>query len=353
MGKTSKNNGGKGSLYKDQSRNNEILGLGKEAGLYAGLFQEVADFINKYYGDIVDDFLMNEWSEVFPEGPEASSAMPFMMTFFDWLMHSDSIIVGGYTGLELYLEKADHLPSVKEEMVERMNDSSISLFELRASEDRKSVRYRDLLLGDEFELKGAEITGGSDMAWAGVRRIVLDGHLTAGIATYPFLIEEKEDLLEAIREDFEDFRIDEPEADMEEYLRIVDPIPNIWLEGFEEDDFEDGDFEGQGDDGSPPVTYTALFDVLDRKRTLSKLRTSPSLHKVEKNVFEWIDNPDDPEQESRGTVVIMEDNMAFGAFTPEMREAGKIMLLSVCSGLIRHRTDLEVNEDLLDALEEE
>ncbi|MHB9027149.1 MAG: hypothetical protein ACYC9O_00120 [Candidatus Latescibacterota bacterium] len=348
MDKSKSKNVKKASPSPDRNKIIEIPGLGKETELYAGLFKEVIDFINENYEDVVTDTLMSEWSGVFPDGPDDPSAMPVMMTFYDWLVHTASVLEIGYTGIELYLEKAGRLPFARREMLERMNHSVVSLFELQVFGDRKAIRYTDLILGDEFELNGAEITGDSDRLMAGARRIALDGRLTAGMATYPFPIKEKEYLLEEIQVGFEDYRIDEPEATLEEYLQVADPLPDIWLDGFEEDDFEEGE-----DDGGSAVTYTALFDILDKKQTLAKLRTAPSLHKVEKDVFEWIDDPDDPEQESRGAVVIMESGLALGAYTPEMREAGKIMLLSVCSGLIRHRTDLEVDEDLFGAPDEE
>jgi hypothetical protein len=332
-----------------QNRDTDISrsGLGKEAVLYAGVFMEVVDFIFENYSDAVEDILLNEWNRVFPDGLDDPSAVPVMMTFNDWLIHTPGVIETGYTGIELYLEKADRLPGARRKMLERMNDSVVSLFELRISEDGNSVHYTDLALGDEFELYGVEKSDGGDHMLAGARRIVLDGSPITGMAMYPFPFEEKEYLLQELREELATCRIEEPDTSMEECLRVIDPIPDLWLDGFEEDD------ETGGEDAAPGITYAALFDILDRKGTLAKLRTIPSLHAMEKDVFEWIDDPNDPEQESRGAVVVEENGMVLGAYTPEMREAGKIMLLSVCSGLIRHRRDLEVNEDSFDTLDGE
>jgi len=310
--------------------------------VYAKLFKALKNFIDNEYSDIIEDALENEWSAVFPHGIGNSETQPFLETFYDWLMQTDSLLENGYTGIELFMERTG-LSAADRKILQKMNDSAASLFEIQLNGDRKSVKYLDLLLGDEYQTTGIDIPEGTETALAGGRRIMLDGQMTVGAALYPFPHEMKNDIVTIIRDEFDISRSEEEVRNMKEFLETFDPIPSIWLEYIASNEEE----------GAFPQMYTAIFKISDKKKVLNKLGSVPSLHKFQKNMYQWIVDSDDSEPVTRGVVLIEGDNLGLGTNTPKMLEAGKIMLLSVCSGLIRHVKDFGDDGDYLDFLDEE
>jgi hypothetical protein len=308
-----------------------------EIELYNRLFNTVAEYCyNTYYQD-VDEVLSCDWGGVFQDDQSDIQDSPFSDAFFDWLIHADSIFEIGFTGIELFLEEKKRLTAPERAMLVKMNESIISLFEITVSESRDSVLYQDLLLGDEFRIDGLDVPSDKTRGLIAGRRIVLGGQLLVGFGYYPFDPELKNEILEEVHEGFDAWRESGIEADMEQYLKNVDPLPDFWLEGFENDEDESLDY-------LPDEMESAIFKIVGSyKKVLEKLNTISSLEEVEKKepLFIWVDDGDDAERNQRGVIAVSKDFLILGAFTPELREAGKIMLLSACSGLIQHVRDME------------
>lgn len=305
-----------------------------EVERYVRLVEMVVDFLTEKYEFDVEEAFYCDWSNVFPGGPDDADGTPLLATFHDWLIHAAGIIEPGYSGIGLYLEKnGEGLDDADRALLCRMDDSMVSLFDLRRDDSGSGVVCGDLLLGDEFVLDGENIVLDGDRMLAAARRMIFDGKPALCMGIYPFEYGMKDELLAEILTEFEEYRVEEPGVDMARYLKNADPLPDMWLDDFEETYGEQ----------LPPVTFTALFDILDEEGTRARLASMAPLLQRERDLFEW--TGDDGDSGQRGAVVIMNGTLALGAFSPDLREAGKVMLLSACAELIRHKSDIEVDTD--------
>lgn len=306
-----------------------------ETELYNRLFNKVAEYFFRHYRENVEDLIISDWDGVFGDRGDIQNS-PFADVFFDWMIHAGGIFDMEQSSIEIFLEKK-RLTDAERGMLMKMNASVISLFEITVSETRDSVLYQDLLLGGEFFVDELNVTTEKKYGLIAGRRLVLDGELTVGFGYYPFNHELKDEILEEIGDNFGIFRKNNPDSNMEQFLRCIDPLPDIWLDGFENDENQDLDY-------LPEVMQSAIYQINgSRKKVLEKLRTISSLEEMEGNetLFVWVDDGEGEQQDQRGVVAVSNDLLILGAFTPELRDAGKIMLHSACSGLIQHLRDME------------
>ena len=307
-----------------------------EAARYIRLAEMVVGFLTEKYEVDVEEAFYCDWSGVFPGEPENAEGTPLLATFHDWLIHTSGVIEPGRSGIDLYLEKrGEELIETDRALLGRMNDSVISLLDLRPSPSGNGLVCGDLLLGDEFEIDGDALMLDDGRMLVGGRRMALDGKPALCMGIYPFEYSMRGELLAEVRMEFEEYRVEMPSADMEQYLRDVDPLPDMWLDDFEKDFTET----------LPPVTFTALFDILDEHGLRERLRMIPLLVEREPDLFEWVADPGEQEPGQRGAVILMGDTLALGAFSQELREEGKAMLLSAGSEFLRHNSDVEVDTD--------
>jgi hypothetical protein len=256
--------------------------------------------------------------------------------FHDWLIHTRGLVKSGFTGIDLYLERAKKLTLSEREMLGMMNDSVMTLFEVRVSRSRDKLVFNDLLLNyGRIEQPSPEMVDPLEKSVMGARVIHFSHGPALGIGYFPFMHDMKTLLLETLREYFADYQKAVPTATMETFLKNENPVVGLFLEIMRALKVAEEEVENEESE----VTFNmSIFDVIDYRAAKKSIQKLPRLHECQKDTFEWYsDDSEDPEL--LGTVLIAGGEMILAAVSEEMREAGKLMLRSACRTSIRHRED--------------
>ena len=316
-----------------------------EVTLYHRLFEDVRLFLLERHLDPVqeafDIFSKTNRFEL-SDVNEEDFDDPRFVQFSDWLIHTPGLIKTDRTGIELYLEKNKRLSEVERSLLNKMNDSLMTLCEMGVGKSNDRVIFTDLLFGNQFEVPVDEgMPPFPEGLLAAVRVIPFTAGPALGIGSYPF-ITDKETLLELIQEFFEEYNRDVPGSTMESFLKAENTLIFLWFEYMRsmwEDEDEEEDDEEAGE-GLGVTAYLAQFEVSNSSEVRKRLKTIGGLEECQKDTFEWWGySEEDGENTLRGVLVHANGKIAFTALSEELREAGKIMLLSSCRGLIRHTHD--------------
>lgn len=317
-----------------------VLPFAAELELYHILFEKVAKFLIKRYRrsvsmafDIFKD--VNGLDVVETDIDDLDEAS--RMQFYDWMIHTPSIVKPGCTGIEFYMEKTRRLNDAEMGVLRKMNDSVVTLFQLHLLKSRNKLVFEDLLLNYKCEIDAKGTSDFPNGSLVAARVIILGGIPTIGLGFYPF-ISKKKILLKIVRELFAEYQKVMPDSTLESFLKKANPLLLLWFEFMHLMNEEDGKEEGA--EISQIIVYTALFDVLDYRAAKKRLANIPHVNKFEKDVYEWTQEPGEAEEaELLGMITITNEKMALTTGSPELREKGKFLLLSVCRGIISHDTD--------------
>jgi hypothetical protein len=189
------------------------------------------------------------------------------------------------------------------------------------------------------------------------RVYILGGRPALGMAVYPFLLEKKT-ILYIIRELFARYREKIPDSTWESFLKQETPLLLFWFkmtalmnqendDDDEEEDDENYEEEYEDTSMSDILICNALFVVHDYRAAKKKLESSPYFSEYDRDIYEWYDEPGyNGEADLLGILTISSKKMALVTSSPELRERGKFLLLSVCRDIVSHDRDFEGLQDL-------
>jgi hypothetical protein len=337
-----------------------ILPPSSELKLCQILFKKVSKFLMKRYPDFFskafDDFKNANGYDV-SEIKISELDESERYQFYDWMIHTPDVLKKGFTGIELYIEYAERVNSADMIVLKKMNDSVVTLFQLNISKTRNKVFFDDLLLNYKFE---KEIDANSDYYVNGsivaARVYTFGGMPVLGLSFYPFFIKKKT-ILHVMHELFAIYSEKIPDSTWENFLREGIPLTHYWFEMMnlmnneniedDEEDEENYDEEYQDAIMSDILICNALFFVLDYRAVKKKIETTPYFSKYDEDIYEWYDEPGEKgEANILGMITISREKLALVTGSPELREKGKFLLLSVCRDIIRHNKDFEGIEDI-------
>jgi hypothetical protein len=126
----------------------------------------------------------------------------------------------GKTLIDLYTEHNRKLSLDEHRILTLMKNSVISLYEVQEVFSEKGLLLKDLLLGGEYGVKEKAATR-SLRKWDifAARLLHIDGSYIMSGSVYPYPLKQKEMIIEDIKAEFGDYRLDYPDATLDEFLK--------------------------------------------------------------------------------------------------------------------------------------
>jgi hypothetical protein len=206
--------------------------MGREEEIKTRLFQSAIEYVRKNHQEAIDKAYEYFWDEQNPD--EFLTGTPLeigFINFEDWLIFDCKAKDKKETFLEVYA--GEHgLSGEDMEVVSKVKDSVLSLYEVASVSRDKRVLLKDLLLGDECSLRNKTLTRGLNKGDLFATRIFnLDGNQVMSVCVYPFRQDQKKQVLDYVEKQFKRYiKNANPEGTMRQYLKEYGDVFNlIWL----------------------------------------------------------------------------------------------------------------------------
>jgi len=206
--------------------------MGKEETLKNTLIQAVIEYVRAKHAETIDKAYSYFWDEKEPTDflRGASLTLGFM-NFEDWLVFDYKANNKKETFIDIYC-KEKQLEEDEVELLKRIKDSNVSLYEVASVSKDKRIIIKDLLLDGEYSLKQKHLTRGLKKGDIfGTRLLSLDKGSVMSGCVYPFRQEDKKKVLKYIEKMFGRYtRNEKPNGTMKEFLKDYGDIINIaWM----------------------------------------------------------------------------------------------------------------------------
>ena len=209
---------GSGKKYKKCCLSKTYTEVGKEDSIRERLVQELIAFLQKNYKHKIEDAHFIFWDEFNPneylEGTSFDIAYQNFMEWivFDYLIDEDN----NKTLIDLYMENNRKLSLDEHKVLTMMKNSAISLYEVQEVFPEKGLLLKDLLMGGEYDVREKLATRSVRKSDIFATRLQLvDGSYIMSGAVYPYHLKLKDRILNDIQGEFEDYKIDYPDASMD------------------------------------------------------------------------------------------------------------------------------------------
>ncbi len=349
---------GSGKKYKKCCLANSWSPPGREESIKSRLLEDILAFVKKNLRHTVADAYDYFWDDFDPEeylDPPTFDLANINM--WEWFIHDWRPDEGDKTLIELYMEGTGTLGPEERDLLHRMNDAVISLYEVQDVFPGQGMVLKDLLLGGEHHVREKTATS-SLRQWdiLATRLIRLDGGIVMSGGIYPYPIEDKKAIIDHLKGSFRNYRKNFPEATMRDFLKRNGDLFNYyWYENIREP-FMPVLITSSGE---PVVFCKAFFDCVDRQAVSAGLGKMHGFEEVKEGVFRWLDEyKEDGSATILGTVRIKDGSLELECNSVERLERGKTLLLDTFDGLITHRADTlqdpsQALKDLPEILREE
>ncbi len=344
MAKTGRNDPcpcGSGRKYKKCCLAKAWTPAGREESIKSGLVQKILRFVKEDLPGTLNEAYACFWDDFDPaEHLDDHTLALADINFREWLVHDWTPEKEGFrTLIDLYTESNGELRPEEKEILLRMNDAVISLYEVQEVFEGEGLVLKDLLLGGEYEVREKAATA-SLSKWDifATRLMRLDGNIIMTGCVYPYPLHDKERLTGLLKKGLDDYRKEFPGGTMREFLKRYGDIFNYyWYENIRTP------FRPvlTTTSGEPLLFCTAVFDFSDREGVRDELGKVWELEKEDdEDVFAWLDKRREGGTATvLGTVRIGETSLRLECNSRERLERGKVLLLSRLGGMIMHRAD--------------
>ena len=329
---------GSGKKYKKCCLSKTYTEVGKEGSIRERLVQDLFGFFKKNYQDRLEDAEFLFWDEFVPEKHLEGIALDIaFQNFWEWIVFDYLIDEdNNKTLIDLYMENRK-LSLDEHKVLIMMKNSVISLYEVQEVFPEEGLLLKDLLMGGEYDVREKLATrsvGKWDIFAA--RLLLVDGsHIMSG-SVYPYHLKQKERILDDIHAEFEDYKMDYPDALMDDFLKYNSENFNFyWYDII----LNPSPIKLQTTSGEPMLISKAMFEVKDIEAVTKGL---PKIKGFEqgKDAYTWYDKRNKEgsatilgRADIKGNKLILESN------SKDRLEKGKKLILEALSDAIVHKAD--------------
>jgi hypothetical protein len=329
---------GSGKKYKKCCLSKTYTEVGKEDSIRERLVQDLFGFFKKNYQDRLEDAEFLFWDEFVPEKHLEGIALDIaFQNFWEWIVFDYLIDEdNNKTLIDLYMENRK-LSLDEHKVLIMMKNSVISVYEVQEVFPEEGLLLKDLLMGGEYDVREKLATrsvGKWDIFAA--RLLLVDGsHIMSG-SVYPYHLKQKERILDDIHAEFEDYKMDYPDALMDDFLKYNSENFNFyWYDII----LNPTPIKLHTTSGEPMLISKAMFEVKDIEAVTKGL---PKIKGFEqgKDAYTWYDKRNKEgsatilgRAEIKGNKLILESN------SKKRLEKGKKLILEALSDAIIHKAD--------------
>lgn len=323
---------------------------GREDAVSNKVVQDLLGFFRKNYQHALDDAYAIFWDEFNLE--ERFEDIPINIAeinFWDWIVHDFVVDVeNDKTLIDLYMENNRRMSLDEHKVLRLMKNSIISLYEVQEVLPEKGLLLKDLLLGGEYDVheKAATRTLGKWDIYA-ARLIYIDGKYSMSGSAYPYPVKQKERILEDIYFEFEDYRQEYPEEDMDDFLKRNSEIFNFyWYDLIQ----NPAPMILHTTTGEPMIISKAIFEIKDKETVRNGLTNIKGFEKQGED-FIWLAKKN---KEGSATILgrteIKAGKLILECNSKTRLEDGKKLIIKELSDVLNHKID--TFQDTMEALKE-
>ncbi len=340
---------GSGKKYKKCCLPKTYIEIGKEESVKERIVQDILGLAKNRFGNYIDDAYDYFWDDFDPEKELDKNLLEFSninfweWVVYDWIPDEDD----GRTLIGHFMENNKRLTHDDLMVLNMMNNTVLSLYEVQEVFPEKGLLLKDLLIGGEYDVR-EKLATRQMKKWDifAARLLHLDGKYTLSGCAYPYHLRQKERILSTINEMFEDYRKAYPDAAMDDFLKAEGDIFNFfWYEIIQ----NPPPLKLFTTHGEPLLFSKAIFEISDRAAVIEGLKRIKEF-KQAKGDFIW-----ETEQDEKGSATILgrievrDRKIILECNSKKRLEKGKEIILSHLSALIRHKAD--TYQDMFKAME--
>lgn len=330
---------GSGKKFKKCCLITTYATVGKEDSIRRRLVQDLLRFFKKNYQDKLEDADFLFWDEFVPEEHLEGSALDIAyQNFWEWIIFDYLIDEDNdKTIIDLYLENNKKLSFDELKVLTVMKNSVISLYEVQEVFPEKGLLLKDILMDGEYDVR-EKLATRSVRKWDifATRLLLVDGSYIMSGAVYPYHLKQKERMLNDIKAEFEDYKMDYPDASMDVFLKYNSEIFNFyWYDVI----LNPTPIKLHTTSGEPVLFSKAVFEIKDREAIFNGLSKIKGFER-DKDTFTWYDKRD---KEGSATILgsakIMDNRLILESNSQKRLERGKKLILAALSDAIVHKVD--------------
>jgi SEC-C motif/Protein of unknown function (DUF2384) len=330
---------GSGKKYKKCCLSETYITIGKEDSIRERLVQELMVFFEKNYKHTLEHTHFMFWDEFIPEehleGISLDIAYQNFMEWvvFDYLIDEDN----DKTLIDLYMDNNKRLSLDEHKVLTMMKNSVISLYEVQEVFPEKGLLLKDLLMGGEYDVREKSATR-SVKKWDifASRLLLVEGQYIMSGSVYSFHLKQKERILVDIHAEFEDYKMDYPDASMDDFLKYNSEIFNFYWYDLIQNPTPVNLYTTSGE---PMLISKAMFEIKDKWAVINGLPRIKGFEQS-KDYYTWYDKRN---KEGSATILgraeIKDNKLILESNSKERLEKGKKLILEALSDAVVHKMD--------------
>lgn len=330
---------GSGKKYKKCCLSKNYTEVGKEDSIRKRLVHDLLSFFEENYTDRLSDAEILFRDEFIPEDHLEGAALDIaFQNFWEWIVF-DCLIDedDDRTLIDLYSENNRKLSLDEHKVLTMMKNSVISLYEVQEVFPEKGLLLKDLLMGGEYDVR-EKLATRSVRKWDifAARLLFVDNTYIMSGSVYPYHIRQKERILNDIQAEFEDFKMEYPDASLDEFLKDNSEIFNFyWYDLIQ----NPTPIKFHTTTGEPVLISKAIFEIKDNESVIKGLPEIKGFEQ-DRDAYTWYDKLDrDGSATILGRAEIKDSRLILESNSKKRLEKGKELILDALSHAIVHKVD--------------
>ena len=330
---------GSGKKYKKCCLIENYIVSGREDSIRELLVQELIAFFEKNFKHKLEDAHFIFWDDFIPEKHlEGISLDIAYQNFLEWIVFDYRIDDDNdKTIIDLYIDSNKRLSLDEHRVLSMMKNSVISLYEVQEVFPEKGLLLKDLLMGGEYDVREKSATR-SARKWDifAARLLLVDGSYILSGSVYSYHLKQKERILDDIHAEFEDYKMDYPDASMDDFLKYSSENFNFyWYDLIQ----NPAPIKLHTTSGEPVLFSKAIFKIKDKEAVTNGLLKIKGFEQ-DKDSYTWYDRRD---KEGSATILgraeIKDNKLILESNSRKRLEKGKKLILQALSDAIVHKID--------------
>ncbi len=207
--------------------------VGRENDIRTDLFQSVIAHVRENHKEAIDKAYAYFWDDQTPDEFLKGTALSIaFMNFEDWLVCDYRVNEDRETFIDIFRKCRPALTEEETDLLHRMRESVISLYEVKSVSKDKHVMLIDLLMDREIALRDKALTKGLKKGDIFAARLLqLDGKDVMSGCVYPYRKDQKKTMLKQVDKQFSRYKRNvNPEGTMRDFLKDYGDVLNIiWM----------------------------------------------------------------------------------------------------------------------------